>query len=71
MENPKWFKMQDGPPLPWDVGIAIYRGLYEKLFSSQSAETIHERGGGGYEEIKHMAAQYYEREQRRTPRTES
>jgi hypothetical protein len=61
----KWFRMQDGPPLPWDVGIAIYRGLYEKLFSSQSAETIHHRGGGGYDEIKHMAQKFYDREQKR------
>jgi len=61
MSEPKWFRMQDGPPLPWDVGIAIYRGLYEKLFSGQSAEAIHERGGGGYDEIKYMAQKYYDR----------
>lgn len=61
MSEQKWFRMQDGPPLPWEVGIAIYRGLYEKLFGSQSAETIHERGGGGYEEIKHLANDYYKR----------
>jgi hypothetical protein len=58
----KWFRMQDGPPLPWDVGIAIYRGLYEKLWSSQSAETVHNRGGGGYDEIKEMAKTYYARD---------
>jgi len=57
--------MQDGPPLPWEVGIAIYRGLYEKLWRSQSAETIHERGGGGYDEIKFMAKRFYEKEQER------
>lgn len=61
----KWFRMQDGPPLPWDVGIAVYRGLYEKLWSSQTAETVHERGGGGYAEIKHMAQKYYDLEQKR------
>lgn len=58
----KWFRMQDGPPLPWEVGIAIYRGLYEKLFSHQSAETVHARGGGGYDEIKAMAKQYHKME---------
>ncbi len=61
----KWFAMQDGPPLPWDVGIAIYRGLYEKLYSSQSAEAVHARGGGGYDEIKAMAKKYYDLEQKR------
>jgi hypothetical protein len=60
--TPKWFAMQDGPPLPWDVGIAIYRGLYEKLWHGQSAETVHERGGGGYDEIKWMAKKFYESE---------
>ncbi len=64
----KWFRMQDGPPLPWDVGIAIYRGLYEKLFSSQSAEAIHERGGGGYAEIKYMAKEFYDRELKKEQR---
>ena len=66
MSAPKWFRMQDGPPLPWEVGIAVYRGLYEKLFSGQSAETIHERGGGGYDEIKWMAQKLYDREQKIT-----
>lgn len=65
MSNPKWFRMQDGPPLPWDVGIAIYEGLYEKLFSGQSAESIHHRGGGGYDEIKHMAQKYFDSENER------
>ena len=64
-DKPKWFRMQDGPPLPWDVGIAVYRGLYEKLWSSQSAETIHERGGGAYTEIKAMAQRLYDRETKR------
>lgn len=58
----KWFRMQDGPPLPWDVGIAIYRGLYEKLFSGQSAEAVHARGGGSYDEIRAMAQKFYDRE---------
>lgn len=57
----KWFRMQDGPPLPYELGIAIYRTLYEPHFR-QSAEAIHERGGGGYEEIKHLAANHYKRE---------
>jgi len=65
MENEKWFAMQDGPPLPWEVGIAVYRGLYEKLFGGQSAERIHERGGGSYAEIKWMAQDYYERAMKR------
>jgi len=39
--------------------------LYEKLWSSQSAETIHERGGGGYDEIKAMAKRFYEQERER------
>lgn len=57
----KWFPMQDGPPLPWEVGVAIYRGLYEKLWSGQSAETVASRGGGYYDEIRYMAQKYYER----------
>ena len=58
----KWFRMQDGPPLPYDLGISIYRTLYEPYYS-QSAETIHARGGGGYEEIKHLAKDHYRRNQ--------
>lgn len=64
----KWFKMQDGPPLPWDVGIAIYRGLYEKLWSGQSAEQVHDRGGGDYDEIKSMAKKFHEQETQKEPR---
>lgn len=65
MSTPKWFRMQDGPPLPWEVGIAIYRGLYEKLFHEQSAEAVHERGGGSYDEIKFMAQRFHNQEQKR------
>lgn len=67
MRQPKWFAMQDGHPLPWEVGIAIYRAIYEP-HHSQSAETIHERGGGGYEEIKCLAKYHYERERGQEPR---
>lgn len=59
----KWFRMQDGPPLPYELGIAIYRALYEPHFS-QSAETIHARGGGGYDEIKALARKHYEQEEK-------
>lgn len=62
MNEQKWFRMQDGPPLPWELGLAIYRTLYEPNYS-QSAETIHERGGGGYDEIKALAKRHYDREQ--------
>lgn len=56
----KWFRMQDGAPLPWEVGIAIYRAIYEP-HHSQSAETIHNRDGDSYEEIKHLAKYHYDK----------
>jgi hypothetical protein len=44
--------MQDGPPLPWDVAVAIYGGTLYR--DSQTVERLAERGGGGWDEVAYM-----------------
>jgi hypothetical protein len=47
--------MQGGPPIPWYLAEAIHK-LYVECFGNiQSLERINERGGFGYDEIKHLA----------------
>lgn len=50
----KVFRMQDGPNLPWEIGVALHK-IYERLHPRmQDAEKISNRGGFGWAEIEYM-----------------
>ena len=49
----KIFPMLDGPDIPWSLAEEIYE-KYHVLYHEQTLERLAERGGFGWEEVKHL-----------------
>lgn len=48
----RWFRMQHGPHIPWEVAEVLYAGYASAYGTSQTIERMNERGGFGWGEVQ-------------------
>jgi hypothetical protein len=50
----RWFRMQHGPHIPWEIAEILYAGYASVYGTGQSIERMSERGGFGWGEISSL-----------------
>jgi hypothetical protein len=56
------FRMQGGPPIPWETAKVIYAAYSALGHSGQTLERLNERGGFGWKEVEVIFAELKRRD---------